>query len=510
MVLAGCATVDPLPLSAQDIKGQAQTDRSQSQSAVEPIKGVLSLEEAIARGLKYNLDRRTRMMEEAIAFNQLDASRYDMLPKLVASAGYHNRSEYAISRAEDSVTGTPSLANPFISSDKSHGVSDLGLTWNLLDFGLSYYGAKQNADRALIAVERRRKAMHILIQDIRTAFWRTASAQKLRSDVQNAITQTVDAMADARKAEDERLRSPLDSLRYQRQILENLRLLETINQELSTAKIELASLINAPLVQELQVIEPTETPNTRILDLPVAHMEDIAIDHNADLREQFYNTRIASEETRKTILRLFPSLNFNYTLKHDSDKYLVNNNWNEAGAQLSFNLFNLLSAPSQKRLAEAGVALADQRRMATQMAILAQVHVARLQYANALQQFERSDAIWSVDDRINQHVANREQAQSASKLDKVSSHTAAIFSLMRRYQALAQAHAAASRLQATLGMEPDIGSVQDMSLTDLKTAIGTAIKRWDNAELPARPSVPAAATPKASLDLPANQTLASR
>jgi outer membrane protein TolC len=513
LVLAGCATVDPLPLSAQDIKGQAQTDRSQSQSAVEPIKGVLSLEEAIARGLKYNLDRRTRMMEEAIAFNQLDASSYDMLPKLVASAGYHNRSEYAISRAEDSVTGTPSLANPFISSDKRHGVSDLGLTWNLLDFGLSYYGAKQNADRALIAVERRRKAMHILIQDIRTAFWRTASAQKLRSDVKSAITQTVDAMADARKAEDERLRSPLDSLRYQRQILENLRLLETINQELSTAKIELASLINAPLVQELQVIEPTETPNTRILDLPVAHMEDIAIDHNADLREQFYNTRIASEETRKTILRLFPSLNFNYTLKHDTDKYLVNNNWNEAGAQLSFNLFNLLSAPSQKRLAEAGVALADQRRMATQMAILAQVHVARLQYANALQQFERSDAIWSVDDRINHHVANREQAQSASKLDKVSSHTAAIFSQMRRYQALAQAHAAASRLQATLGMEPDIGSVQDMSLSDLKTAIGTAIKRWDNAELPARPSVPAApaaATPKASLELPADKTLASR
>jgi outer membrane protein TolC len=450
------------------------------------------------------------MMEEAIAFNQLDVSRYDMLPKLVASAGYHSRSEYATSRAEDSVTGNPSLANPFISSDKSHSVSDLGLTWNLLDFGLSYYAAKQNADRALIAVERRRKAMHILIQDVRTAFWRTASAQKLRADVQSAITLTVDALADARKAEDERLRSPLDALRYQRQVLENLRLLETIDQELSTAKIELANLINAPLAQELQVIEPTGTPNLRILELPVAAMEDVAIDHNADLREQFYNTRIASEETRKTILKLFPNLNLNYTLKHDSDKYLVNNNWNEVGAQLSFNLLNLLSAPSQKRLAEAGVALADQRRMATQMAILAQVHIARLQYANALQQFERSDAIWLVDDRINQHVANREQAQAASKLDKVSSHAGAILSLMRRYQALAQAHAAASRLQATLGMEPDIGSVQDMSLSDLKTAVGTAIKRWDNAELPSINTTPAPSAPKASVDLPATKTVASR
>jgi len=88
-----------------------------------PIKAPLSLEEAIARALKYNLERRSRMMEEAIALNQLDVSHYDMLPKLVASAGYSSRSEYATTRAVDSVTGQPSLANPFISSDKHHATA---------------------------------------------------------------------------------------------------------------------------------------------------------------------------------------------------------------------------------------------------------------------------------------------------------------------------------------------------------------------------------------------------
>ncbi|MDR3368417.1 TolC family protein [Rhodoferax sp.] len=513
LVLAGCATVEPRPFTVQDIQAQAQTDRGQSQTDVEPIKGALSLEEAIARGLKYNLDRRTRMMEEDIAFNQLDVSKFDMLPKLVASAGYSSRSEYAITRAEDSVTGAPSLGHPFISSDKSHTTTDLGLTWNMLDFGLSYYGAKQNADRALIAVERRRKAMHILIQDVRSAFWRTASAQKLRAEVKSSIALAVDALGDARKAEDERLRSPLDSLRYQRQVLENMRLLETIDQELSTAKVELANLINAPLALDLQVIEPTEALSRRMLELPVADLEDVAITHNADLREQFYNTRIAREETHKTILRMFPSLSFNYTLKHDSDKYMVNNSWNEAGAQLSFNLLNLLAAPSQKRLAEAGVALADQRRIATQMAILAQMHIARLQYSNALQQFERSDAIWSIDNRINAHMANREQAQTVSKLDMVANNTAAILSLLRRYQALAQAHAAASRLQATLGMEPEIGSIQDISLHDLQSVIGNAIKHWENGELPISEAEPAksilAPTPAAGVVLPQSQKLVS-
>ncbi len=483
MSLAACASIEPKPLKVADIRQQAQLDRAAAQSDVPPLSAPLSLDEAIARALKYNLERRTRLMDEAIAFNQFDLSRYDMLPKLVASAGYQSNDEYATRRATDAVTGQPSLANPFISSEKSHTLSELGLTWNLLDFGLSYHNAKQNADRALIAVERRRKAMHTLIQEVRTAFWRVTSAQKLRGEVKQAIEEAEDALADARKAEDARVRSPLDALRYQRQVLESLRLLETIEQDLSTASVELATLINVPLAVNLQVIEPGETLSRAMLEQPVESMEEAAIARNADLREQFYNARLATEETRKAMLRMFPSLNLSYSTKHDDDQYLVHRTWNEAGARLSFSLLNLLSAPTQMKLADAGVALADQRRVATQMAVLAQVHVARLQYANAFQQYQRADAIWRVDDRINHHVANREQAQTQSKLDKVANNTAAILSQLRRYQSLAQAHAAASKLQATLGMEPEIGSVQELSLDELQTAIRTARAGWDSGSL---------------------------
>lgn len=480
----GACAVAPQSISPTEQKSIAALDRLAAQANVDAIKGSLTLEEAIARALKFNLDRRTRLIEEAIAFNQLDVSQYDMLPKLAASAGYRERSEYATTRAIDSVSGAPSLANPFISSDKSHSAYELGLTWNILDFGLSYYGAKQNADRVLIAGERRRKAMHLLIQDVRTAFWRTASAQKLRADVTQTIRIAEEALQDSRKAEAERLRSPIESLRYQRQLLENLRLLETIDQELSTARVELANLINAPLTIELNVTEPAALANRRMLDLPVEQMEEVAIAQNADLREQYYNTRIANEETKKTLLRLFPNLSLNYTLKYDNDRFLVHNQWNEAGTQLSYSLLNILSAPAQQRLAKAGVALADQRRVATQMAVLSQVHLARLQYASAYQQFLRADAIWIVDDKISQQIASREQVQTQSKLDRVSNNTSAILSLLRRYQALAQVHAAASKLQATLGMEPKVGSIQGYSLPQLTGEIRSALKQWEEGTLP--------------------------
>ena len=489
----GCAGLKPAPLTSDEIKAFEAADRELIQRDVEALQGALSLEEAIARALKYNLDRRVRVMEEAVALGQLDVGSYDMLPKLVASAGYRERDSDLISRSKDSVTGLPSLANPYISSDKLVNTQDLSFTWSLLDFGQSYYATKQNADRVLVAAERRRKAMHLLIQDVRTAFWRVASAQKLRGDVNATIAAAEDALNDSRMAGASRLRNPIDALRYQRQVLENLRLLEAIDQELSTARVELATLTNLPLAQNVTVVEPDTPPNAKWLDIPVEQMEEQALAQNADLREAFYNARIASQETRRALLRVFPGLSFSYANKVSDDSYLINQHWQETGMQLSLNLLGILSAPAQMRLAEAGIAVADQRRMATQMAVLSQVHIGRLQYANAFRQYERADAIARVDGEISAHIANRERAQTQTKLDRVANQTSFILSQLRRYQALAQVHAAASKLQATLGLEPVIDGSRDMPLAALSQVVANSLSGMDQARLPS----PAAAVPAA-------------
>lgn len=477
LLLAGCGSVALHPLSSDEVARQTSADLAAAAKDVEPIKGPLPLDEAIARALKYNLDRRVKMMEEALALDQLDAASWDMLPRLMAQAGYNHRDKDLITRSTDSVTGEPSLSHPFISSARTHQTYDLGLTWNLLDFGLSYIGAKQQADRVLIASERRRKAMQVLVQDVRTAFWRTVSAQKLHDRVEQSIAFAQDALKDSRKVEQERLRSPIEALRYRRQLLENLNLLESIELELNSGRIELAQLINAPLDQDFQVQEPSDKIDTTLLDMPVKQMEELALAQNADIREQHYATRIAADETWRTMLRLFPSLSFNLTARHDTDSYLVNKTWNDTGLQLSWNVFNLLSAPSQKKLADAGVKLADQRRIATQMAVLAKVHLSRLEYESALQRYKRTDEIWQADSQIAEHVRNRATAQAQSKLDEVSNDTVAILSMLRRYQSLLQVQNAGGKLQATMGMEPNIGSVTDLSLEDLTREVAVSMQQ---------------------------------
>jgi outer membrane protein TolC len=478
MALSACSTIVPQELSTDKLVPANRADAVALRQDVEPIAGPLSLDEAIARALKYNLDRRSKMMDEALALNQLDVSHYDMLPKLVAQAGYATRDNDRISESRDASTGTPSTSR-FISQDRSHTLLELGLTWNLLDYGLGYYNTRQQADRVLIAAERRRKAMHVLMQDVRTAYWRAASAQKLRSQVEGTIALAEEALTDSRKVESARLRNPLDALRYQRQLLENLRLLEAIDQELSSAQVELASLINAPIGQTIQIAEAeAKNVDADVLGVSVRAMEEAALTQNADLREQHYNARLARDETRKTLARLFPNVSLSYGAKYDSDNYLVNRNWNEAGLQVSFNLFNLFTGPTQMKLAEAGVALADQRRMAMQLAVLTQVHLARLQLLNARNQFDRADAIYTTDLKISDHVRNREAAQAQSQLETVSNSTAAILSLLRRYQALAQVQAAENRLIATLGLEPRIGSTGTLKLAELTAQIKQSGVLW--------------------------------
>ena len=491
--LSACSFIQPEPYTEGALLAQGQQDRQAALKMAEPISGRLTLDEAMARALKYNLERRTRMMEEAMAFQQLEVDHYDMLPRLVAESGYFWRNNDKISQSRNSETGSLSPSR-FVSQERSHRVDTLTFSWNLLDFSSGYYKTRQQANRVLIAGERRRKAMHTLIQDVRSAFWQAVAAQRLRKEVLETIAIAEKALDESRAAEAERLRSPLDALRYQRQIQENLRQLESIDSELSIARIALADLINAPLGQELELAEPQLSDVRNTLKVPVETLEETAMVANADVRERHYDARIARLEARRVLVRLFPNLSFDYAYNYDTDSYLLNNEWRDAGLRLSFNLFNLFTGPEQMRLAEAGVMLADQRRIAMQMATLAKTHLARQQLSNAMQQFERADAIWKIDQRITEHLVNQGVSEMASPLDVVANRTTSILSQVRRYQALSQVQAAEARMQATLGLEPEISSVDETTLPGLVRQIEESRQQWQQLgkEAPAAAPAPVA------------------
>ena len=473
----GACAVQPTPIGERDLATLIAHDRAVAQAGVPGVSTPLTLEGAIARALKYNLDQRIRRYEESEASAELRASRFDMLPRLTADAGYDWRNSDLTRRAVDSVTGLPSLANPYISSDREHSTWDASLTWNVLDFGASYFTARENADRVLIAKERRRKAMHTLIQNVRTTYWRAVAAERLGDSIRSAIADAESALADSRTLSNERVRSPAESLRFQRNLLENLRFLEGIQGDLAGARIELASLIGVEPGTNLTLVEPAD-PAPAALAMSLPQMEDLALRQNADLLEQVYGARIATTETHRALLKLLPGLSFDYNLHHDDDRYLVNQQWRDAGARVTFNLFNLLSGPSQIKAARSAAAVAEARRIGLQMAVVTQVHLAHQSYDDALRQFARADALYDIDRKLAQLSVSQEQSQMAGRLDRVSSNLSLILSAVHRYQAIAKIQESASRIQATLGLEPTMGDVDHTDLPTLERQVSAALAAW--------------------------------
>jgi outer membrane protein TolC len=517
IVLTGCSTLEPKPFTQQEVLDSSQAAAAKAAADVEPLTVSLTLEEAIARGLKYNLDQRVRMMEQAYAMNYFEAGKFDMLPRVIGSAGYRHRSEELITRSRRFDLATGNLgpftgSDPFVNSDREAILYDLGSSWSVLDLALGYYNAKQNSDRILVAGENRRKAMHELNRDVTIAYWRMASAQRLRGDVQATLREAEAAVADSARAGSEGLQSPVDQLRYQRQILENIRLLSTIEKDFSTARVTLANLINLPLSQDFTVTEPTDAASEAALNTPVEQMEEMALLRNAELKGSMYEQRIAAQEVRKAWAKALPNLNLSYNLRKSTDDFLINDHWSEAAATLSQNLTNLIALPSNRRTALSGVDLAEQKRIAKQMAVLAQVHIARINLAGQYKNLQLADRIWNIDEQIKRQATNQEQAQAASKLTRVSASAAAIVSQLRRYQALADYHAAAGALQSTLGLELDLDSVQDQSVADLSSAIRSWMDDWNAGNLQSQitlDAAPAADAPVAAAvaEMPATAAL---
>ncbi|CUW39776.1 putative Outer membrane efflux protein [Magnetospirillum sp. XM-1] len=487
-LLAACA-VTPAPFTADELKTQAAADRDVMFKGGEPLSGPLSVSEAIARALKYNLDKRSKMMEEALALGQTDLDRWDMLPKLTANAGYSYRSEPNATNSLNTTTGQRGSDYSY-SADQRTKTADLTMSWNLLDFGVTYYTAKANADRVLVATERRRKAVHNLVTEVRFAFWRAAAYQVLSGEVNRAVAEAKDALGKARQVEKENLKAPADSLRYQKSLLETLRQLTAIQQELSTAQIELAALINVPPGTRLVLDVPAEM---RVPDwaMSLERMEELAFAGNPDLLEQGYLSRIAIDETKKTMLKLLPGITFSSGRNWDGNSFQANNLWWEAGAKLSWNVMNVLSGKSQLDYAETNEEVANSKRVALRMAVLAQVHVSERQFHNAISQYQQSDELWQVDKRLFELSEARTANDATGILERVAGRASAIASQLRRFQSYAQVEQAYAKIQATIGHDLTIEKAEGGDLKSLSKAVAAGLAAWGRDGTPSEP-VPAA------------------
>ena len=487
-VIAGCAVV-PSPVT-QEVKDRlANETRGRLFANQEPLTQSLTLFQATARAIKYQAEYRSKLFEEAVSLGQLDVAQFDMLPRLTVNAGYttRNNDSFGFGFSNGAIA-----ANPTTSTERTSTNGNISFTWNLLDFGLSYFRAKQLADQSLIFEERRRKAMQNLVQDVRLAWWRAEAAQRLLPQIEAVIDEVEEAIERSKVIENRKLLPPLQTASLRRALLDLEQQISLRRQELAQARVELASLIGMPPGSEVAVVVPEEGLKKALeLSASMDLLESIALKNRPEINEEIYKSRITEGEIEKSLLGLFPTLNLNINPRnYDSNKFLVNNTWASAGLGVAFNLVKVFSLPAINRSAEAQRQFDEARRLAMAMAVMTQTRVATVRYGLLAHEFSVWDDAARDDAQIVKYLSSSTEVGTETEFELIRAKARLMVSRINRDIVGANLEAALGRIYNSIGLDALPEEVESHEVGGLARRLEESIDGWRAANFSPKPAGP--------------------
>lgn len=448
----------------------------------EPVKGPISVYEAMARTIKYNREHKLKMMESALSLHQKNLSFFDLLPKLTAKAGYEGRDNERAASSESYKTGNESL-EASISQDKSRSVSDVTFTWSILDFGLSYVRAQQKSDKYLMAREVERKTTQNIIRDVRFAWWQALTAQRLMKKIDPLMKRVQKSLKNSEEIEKKRLDSPLKALKYQKSLIEMLRTLEFLKSELSMAKPRLSSLMGLPYGQKFSLKDPGFNNSLPDLNWDMDIMEKIALISRPELMESRYKDRITEKETKAALLKILPNMNFDAGWNYDSNSYLVDNTWFGYGAHVSWNLFNIFKTPKTLKMCDITQKVSKERKLAMSITIMMQLQLAKADFLISKKRFEIEDHAFNVETRILKQITSKNISKSRGEQDLIRQELNHLVADVRRGKTYAELENNFGRLLVTMGINTLPEKVWDISVKGLAKEIEKTITAWNKKNL---------------------------
>ena len=442
----------------------------------------IDLHTAIAIAVRNNRDLRLSVMESALSQSQRDLQKFDMLPDIALSAGYSEFTELQPSTSKTvasddsvapSIDGTEGYT---ISRDKGQATRGIEFTWNALDFGLSYIRAGQQADRYLIAKELERKAIQNITRDIIRSYWKAQASENLLKKLNPLLKRVEDALADSQYIEELLISAPMDSLLYQKELLDVQRTLQTQQRALINSKNELASLMGL-LPSEKFTLAENDTYLTN-LNMDIQAMEEIALISRPELMESRYQKRITSKDTRAAMLALIPSLKFNAAYGYTNNDYLLNQDTTEYGASIGGNLFDIFSIGATRKASKANQELIAERHLAIAMTVLSQVHLSNINYDLAIEEYDTAQRYLDVAQRISKQVQNAQKVSRFGELEVIREEASLLVAELRKDLAFSEMQHSIGQIYASIGKDILPTDHQNLSIEELGNSIKANLAEW--------------------------------
>ena len=435
----------------------------------------LTLEEALARAVRFNLDVRVAEYEEMLADGDLMLESLSVLPAMTAKTQFIGRNNLGASSSLSVLTGVQSL-EPSISTPRQRMVQQMQLNWNLMDLGMDIGRIRSASDRKQVTQERRRKVYHNVVQDTYAAYWRCAAAQRVAPVVRDLLQQAEKQISIV----DQSVATggiPLgDSDQLRGDLLDKKQQLMQLQDQLALAEIELKTMIAIPPSAKISLKLPSadwlKADTLPRLGQDMEKLEAMALVNRPEVREEFLNKKIAARNVKLTLFETLPGAELALDYNHDHNRYLSDPEWISITGSLIQNITKILTAPARYGKAKEEVRMADTRRQALVAAVLTQVHVARERFGYYSDSY---NLVVATEDNKLRQMRRAEAFENAGLMGQtqmVGARLDAGIAQLNRVIAYAGAQEAYGRLIDTLGIDLwGEGQTDGMSIPELAAAL---------------------------------------
>ena len=477
--LISCAKRNPEPISSDVILKSTESDlakiakiKDQNDIFNQDLK--IDLYTAIALAIENNKDLKVKILEASLSQKKIEDVEFGMLPTMAANAGYTSSDRYkaTTSATVPSDDKAGSIGTSYSKSrERDVNEQDVGFSWNILDFGLSYIRAGQSSDKYLISKELEKKVASNIKRDVTKAYWNALSAEKLIKKYDPLLIKVNNALNDSQKIEELLLQKPMDALLYQKELLDIQRALQSQKQSFINAKIELGSLMGLLPNEEFTLIE-TDRPLNE-LNMKIDEMESHALVNRPELIENRYEERISINETKAGMRSLLPGLNFNAAWTSSSNDYLMNKTNFEYGSSIGANLLNVFRAPKLKKINKMNTEIIKEQRLALSMAVLSQVHISNIEYQMALEEYETSDRYYDVSRKITDQVRNAQKIARFGELELIREEASLLVAELRKDIAFSKVQFSIAQVYTSVGVD-----TTHLHLLDSKKKLGIGTNEY--------------------------------
>lgn len=362
----------------QDASSEQNLQTPQSVQTQAPL--TLTLQDALARARKYNVEFNAALTDQGIAHQDKVQARAALLP----SVTYNN--QYLYTQASNALTGTPI----FIANNAVHEYISQGNVHEAV--GLADLAAYRRT-RALEAVARAKAeiAARGLVVTVVQAYYGLIASQRKYASTQQATTEAQRFLDISQKLEKGGEVAHSDVIKAQIQTQGRERDLREAQLDMEKSRLDLAVLIFPDFNENFSVVDDLD------LAPPLQSFEDFeraAETKNPDLRAARASLQAAQSDLTGARLGYFPSLGLDYWYGIDATHFAVNglngvnNLGSSASATLNIPVWNWGITHSKVVQADLKRKQAQRELSFAQRKLLAGIHTAYNEAQAALSELE--------------------------------------------------------------------------------------------------------------------------